>query len=84
MSSSQKTEAPIPPPVLSMRIITTDNSLEKPIASLDVTTSPFRKTSVRRVPVLHLFGATTQGETAHTALKFDILIYTLAYYLFFI
>ena len=46
---------------LSMRIITTEYSLEKPITQLDVTSSTFRKTSVRRVPVIHLFGATTKG-----------------------
>jgi len=47
--------------VLSMRIITTENSLEKPVSGLDATFSLFRKISTRRVPVLHLFGVTCEG-----------------------
>ena len=48
--------------VLSMRIITTEHTLEKPLANLDTCRSSFRNTSVRRVPVIHLFGATLQGN----------------------
>ena len=48
-------------PSVSMRIITTEHTLEKPVAGLDVTNSVFRRTSCRRVPVIHLFGTTTQG-----------------------
>ncbi|KAF6017861.1 REV3L [Bugula neritina] len=48
--------------VLSMRIITTENSLEKPVSGLDATFSSFRKISTRRVPVLHLFGVTCEGK----------------------
>lgn len=48
--------------VLSMRIITTEHTLEKPLTNLDACRSSFRNTSVRRVPVIHLFGATLQGR----------------------
>jgi len=51
--------------MLSVRVITTEHSLEKPIPSLDVTKS-VRGSAVRRLPVIHLFGATKNGNRDRT------------------
>lgn len=48
--------------MLSIRIFTVDFYMCKPIPKLDVCYSPFRKTPVKRVPVLRLFGPTSAGQ----------------------
>ena len=48
--------------VFSIRIFTVDYYMSKPVPKLDVCYSPFRKTCVKRVPVLRIFGPTPAGQ----------------------
>lgn len=48
--------------MFSVRIVTADYYLAKPIKDLDVCYSEFRESDVKRVPVVRIFGATPAGE----------------------
>lgn len=48
--------------MFSVRIVTADYYLAKPIKDLDVCYSEFRESDVKRVPVVRIFGATPAGQ----------------------
>lgn len=48
--------------MFTVRIVTADYYLAKPIKDLDVCYSDFRESEVRKVPVVRIFGATPAGE----------------------
>lgn len=47
--------------MFQVRIVTVDHYMSSPIRELDVTYSDFRKSSVKHVPVIRIFGATPSG-----------------------
>lgn len=48
----------------SVRIVTADYSLESPLRSVDPVYSESRNASVKRVPVVRVFGTTPAGQKA--------------------
>lgn len=50
--------------IFSLRLVTVDYYLEKPIKGVDVTFSEFRGSPVRRLPVVRVFGTTPAGQKA--------------------
>jgi len=50
--------------LLSLRIVSMDYYVTKPVQELDVTYSKFRSSAVKRVPVIRVFGSTLAGQKA--------------------
>ena len=48
--------------MFSLRIVTTSHYLATPIAGLDSTHSELRDSTVKKVPVLRIFGSTPAGK----------------------
>lgn len=48
--------------LLSVRIVSMDYYLSKPVQDLDVTYSTFRSSSIKKVPVIRVFGSTLAGQ----------------------
>lgn len=48
--------------MLSVRIVTSDHSMDDPIPGLDVTYSSFRGSVVKKVPVIRIFGPDSAGN----------------------
>lgn len=48
--------------MFSVRVVTADYYLAIPVKDLDVCYSEFRETSVKKVPVVRIFGATPAGQ----------------------
>ncbi|KAK3931836.1 DNA polymerase zeta catalytic subunit [Frankliniella fusca] len=48
--------------MLQVRIVTVDHYICPPIEGLDITYSEFRKSSIKQVPVIRIFGTTPTGE----------------------
>uniref|UniRef100_UPI00089DAC9D DNA polymerase zeta catalytic subunit n=1 Tax=Ciona intestinalis TaxID=7719 RepID=UPI00089DAC9D len=49
--------------VFSLRAVSVDSYMAKPVENLDVTFSEFKKSKVTQVPVLRVFGSTPAGQT---------------------
>lgn len=47
---------------ISVRIVDLDFYMSAPVECLDVTYSKFRGTPISQVPILRLFGCTTEGN----------------------
>ncbi|XP_034253905.1 uncharacterized protein LOC117652853 [Thrips palmi] len=47
--------------MFQVRIVTVDHYMSSPISELDVTYSDFRKSSIKHVPVIRIFGTTPSG-----------------------
>lgn len=47
--------------MFSLRIVTTDYRMDKPIAEFDVRVSDFRNSPIHKVPVIRIFGSTPLG-----------------------
>ena len=48
--------------LLSVRIVSMDYYSTKPVQDLDVTYSNFRSSSIKKVPVIRVFGSTLAGQ----------------------
>lgn len=60
--------------MLQVRIVTVDHYMSSPIPELDVTYSDFRKSSIRHVPVIRIFGSTPSGRLQFISIISSLVI----------
>eukprot|EP00092_Neocalanus_flemingeri_P026221 GFUD01028422.1.p1 GENE.GFUD01028422.1~~GFUD01028422.1.p1 ORF type:complete len:564 (-),score=168.80 GFUD01028422.1:58-1749(-) len=59
MSQSQSQDA-----LISVRLVVVDHYMSQPVSGLDPLISDFRGYSIRKVPIIRVFGSTTAGQKA--------------------
>ena len=48
--------------LFSIRIVSADSCVVKPIPKLDTTYSEFKQSKINKVPIIRIFGTTPSGE----------------------
>lgn len=48
--------------IFSIKVVSADNCLIKPVPNLDTTYSEFKQSKIRSVPLIRIFGSTPSGE----------------------